>query len=98
VNLARALCNGPRLLVADEIFAGLDVTVQAQLLGLLHRLRQGHDFALLFISHDLSAVRHLCDRVAVMQAGAIVEEGPVETVFGWPRHDGTKALLAAVPG
>jgi peptide/nickel transport system ATP-binding protein len=61
-------------------------------------LRQDHDFALLFISHDLSAVRHLCDRVAVMQAGAIVEEGPVETVFGWPRHDGTKALLAAVPG
>ena len=97
VNIARALCNGPRLLVADEIVSGLDVSVQAQLLALLHRLRQDHDFALLFISHDLSVVRHLCDRVLVMHQGAIVEEGPTETVFGWPRHHCTKALLAAVP-
>jgi len=97
VNIARALCNGPRLLVADEILSGLDVSVQAQLLMLLHRLRQDHDFALLFISHDLAMVRHLCDRVLVMQGGAIVEEGPTETVFGWPWHEHTRALVAAVP-
>ena len=97
VNIARALCSVPRLLVADEIVSGLDVAAQAQLLLLLHRLRQDHDFALLFISHDLSVVRHLCDRVLVMHAGEIVEEGPTETLFGWPRHEYTRALLAAVP-
>lgn len=97
VNIARALCAVPRLLVADEITSGLDVSVQAQLLTLLHRLRQDHDFALLFISHDLAAVRHLCDRVLVMHQGVIVEEGLTETVFGWPRHDHTRALLAALP-
>jgi peptide/nickel transport system ATP-binding protein len=97
VGLARALCGKPRLLVADGLLAGLDVTVQAQLLALLHRLRQDHDFALLFVSHDLPVVRHLCDRVVVMQAGRIVEDGPAETVLGWPLHEATRRLVAAVP-
>ncbi len=95
VNIARALCTLPKLLVADEIVSGLDVSIQAQLLALLQRLRQEHDFAMLFISHDLSVVRHLCDRVLVMYQGEIVEQGPTEAVFAHPAHDYTKALLAA---
>lgn len=97
VNIARALCAVPRLLVADEIASGLDVSVQAQLLALLQRLRAERGIALLFISHDLSVVRHLCSRVLVMHHGAIVEQGPTEDVFASSRHPYTRRLLAAVP-
>jgi peptide/nickel transport system ATP-binding protein len=97
VNIARALCSIPKVLVADEIVSGLDVSIQAQLLNLLVRLRAELGFAMLFISHDLSVVRHLCGRVLVMYRGEIVEQGPVEKVFGDPQHAHTRALLSSVP-
>jgi oligopeptide/dipeptide ABC transporter ATP-binding protein len=97
VNIARALCNLPKVLVADEIVSGLDVSIQAQLLNLLVRLRAELGFAMLLISHDLSVVRHLCSRVLVMYRGEIVEQGPVERVFTDPQHPHTQALLASVP-
>jgi peptide/nickel transport system ATP-binding protein len=97
INIARALCNIPKVLVADEIVSGLDVSIQAQLLNLLARLRAELGFAMLFISHDLSVVRHLCSRVLVMYRGEIVEQGAVETVFADPQHPHTRALLSSVP-
>ena len=97
INIARALCNIPKVLIADEIVSGLDVSIQAQLLNLLARLRAELGFAMLFISHDLSVVRHLCSRVLVMYRGEIVEQGPIEKVFGDPQHAHTRALLSSVP-
>jgi peptide/nickel transport system ATP-binding protein len=97
VNIARALCSLPKVLIADEIVSGLDVSIQAQLLNLLARLRAELGFAMLFISHDLSVVRHLCSRVLVMFRGEIVEQGAVEDVFGNPQHAHTRALLSSVP-
>jgi peptide/nickel transport system ATP-binding protein len=97
INIARALCTLPKLLIADEIVSGLDVSIQAQLLNLLSRLRSEFGFAMLFISHDLSVVRHLCSRVLVMHRGEIVEQGPVDRVFADPQHPHTRALLSSVP-
>jgi peptide/nickel transport system ATP-binding protein len=97
INIARALCTLPKILVADEIVSGLDVSIQAQLLNLLARLRAELGFAMLFISHDLSVVRHLCSRVLVMYGGEIVEQGTVETLFNNPQHPHTRALISSVP-
>lgn len=97
VGIARALAIGPRLMVADECVAALDVSIQGQIINLFMELRETMELALIFIAHDLALVRRLCDRVAVMYLGAIVEEGPTEAVFADPRHPYTQALIRAIP-
>ncbi len=87
----------PDVVVCDEPVASLDVSIQAQIINLLIRLRQELELTLIFISHDLSVVRHLCDRVAIMYRGQIVESGPAGAIYDHPQHDYTKRLLAAVP-
>ncbi|MGX5737158.1 dipeptide ABC transporter ATP-binding protein [Bosea thiooxidans] len=97
VAIARALAMQPDVVVCDEPVASLDVSIQAQIINLLIRLRQELGLTLIFISHDLSVVRHLCDRVAIMYRGRIVESGQAAEIYERPQHDYTKRLLAAVP-
>jgi oligopeptide/dipeptide ABC transporter ATP-binding protein len=97
VCIARALATGPDLIVADEPTAGLDVSVQAQILNLLQELRRRHNLSVLLISHDLNVVRYLCSRVAIMYFGRIVEEGDCDEVFADPKHPYTRALIQAAP-
>jgi peptide/nickel transport system ATP-binding protein len=97
VVIAMALALDPKLLIADEPTTALDVTTQAQILHLLRALQRSHGTAILFITHDFGVVADIADRVAVLQRGALVEEGPVDTVLRHPRHPYTQLLLAAVP-
>jgi oligopeptide/dipeptide ABC transporter ATP-binding protein len=95
--ITRALLSDPALLVADEPVSALDVSVQAQLLNLLLDLRKSRNLTMLFISHDMTVVEYLCDRVAVMYLGQLVETAPAAELFGSPLHPYTRSLIAAVP-
>ena len=97
IVIAMAIINKPKLLIADEPTTALDVTVQAQILALLRQLREQHNLAMLFISHDLAVVSQVADRVAVMRHGEIVEHGQASDVMTHPQHAYTRSLLASVP-
>ena len=97
IALARALVLNPDLIIADEPVSALDVSIQAEILSLINDLQDEFGLSLLFISHDMSVIRQICDRVAVMYLGEIVEIGPVEEIFTDPQHPYTEALLSSIP-
>ncbi|WP_010632446.1 ABC transporter ATP-binding protein [Sporolactobacillus vineae] len=97
IGIARALASHPKLLIADEPVSALDVSVQSQVLNLMKGLQKKLDLTYLFISHDLSVVKHFCDRIAVMYLGRIVELSEAEQLFKHPRHPYTQSLISAIP-
>lgn len=97
IAIARALITDPRILLADEAVSALDVSVRAQVLNLLGDLVDAYALTLIFVSHDLNVIRHLCDTVAVMRSGRIVECGPTDAVYAEPQHPYTRQLIGALP-
>jgi peptide/nickel transport system ATP-binding protein len=98
IVIARALALYPGFVVFDESVSALDVSVQAQVLNLINDLKKNLGFTAVFISHDLSVIRYLCDRVIVMEKGRIVESGDADTVYRNPQTDYTRSLIEAIPG
>ncbi|MDV3244644.1 MAG: ABC transporter ATP-binding protein [Nitrososphaerales archaeon] len=97
VMMAMALSSNPRLIIADEPTSAVDATIQAQIIDLMRKLRNERDFSMLLITHSIAVAREICDRVAVMYAGEIVEIGPTEKVIGSPKHPYTQALVRSIP-
>jgi len=97
IGIARAIATSPRLVILDEPISALDISIRAQILNLLTDLQQSLGLSYVLIAHDLAVVRHVCDRIAVMYLGIIVEQGPTEAVFTKPMHPYTQALIACVP-
>lgn len=97
IGIARALALKPKLIIADEPVSALDVSIRAQIINLLSQLQKEYRVSYLFIAHNMGLIKHVCNRVAVMEAGRIVEEGGVEEVFSAPEHACTRTLLASLP-
>jgi oligopeptide transport system ATP-binding protein len=97
IGVARALVMDPKFIIADEIISALDVSIQAQVINLMRKIQKEKGLTLMFIAHDLSMVRYISDRVAVMHLGHIVEMGTVEDIYEHPLHPYTKSLLSAIP-
>jgi ABC-type oligopeptide transport system ATPase subunit len=97
VGIARALATNPKIVIADEPVSALDVSIQAQVINLMQDLQQEFGLSYIFVSHDLSVVRHISDQICVMSWGKIVEAGPADDIYSRPQHEYTKTLLAAVP-
>lgn len=97
ICIGRAIAMNPKLIVCDEAVSALDVSVQAQILNLLNELKEKLGLSYLFISHDLSIVRHICDKVVVLYLGKVMESGSTEEIFNYPRHPYTQVLLSATP-